>query len=286
MKLKLLISTCVLLCICMLLNSCFFMPMGPSLEFQRKKAQGFYPDTADFPNTKWVCREINMYFYMLDYEEGTMVGEYTYNGKSYRVLAGFAFSALDFNLISSTKVSESEYKVRDTQTPLISCESDFCGNINTEYIYENGTIVCSVRNYRAVDGECIPNTLTFDKVESIAQQPETRWYCEELDMYIDSFYDAKGYYRGSITIDGKQLFVHAYEIGNSSYFEFMVENGVLNNLRAGTTTYLIYMYLEVSEDQIVAKITDDMANHPQKYNDYWTYQGSTLTFSPGSIDKN
>ena len=257
-----------------ILNSC-----GPSLEFQRKKAQGFYPDASDFPDTKWVCREIDMYFYMLDYEGSTMVGEYTYNGNSYRVMAGFEFSALDFNLISSTKVSESEYKVGDSQTPLISCESDFCGNINTEYIYENGTIICSVRNYRTVDGESIPSTLTFDKVGTIAQQPKTRWYCEEIDMYIDSFYDAESYYRGEITITGKQLFLHAYEIGNSSYFEFMIENGVLDNFREGTTTCLVYMYLEVSEDRIVAKISDEYITNPVAF-PYWKYNNAVITFKP------
>jgi hypothetical protein len=44
-----------------------------------------------------------------------------------------------------------------------------------------------------------------------------------------------------------------------------------------------YLWTELVGKEFTA---DDMAKLPQEYNDYWTYQGSTLTFSPGSIDKN
>ena len=277
MKLKSLLSLCMLLCVCiLLLCSCFLVPMGPDLDFQKKKEQGLYPTTADFPNTKWVCREIDLYFYMFDYGENTMIGEYIHNGVSYRVIAGFNFSVLDFDIISSTHVSESEYKIANSQTSLIYCEPEYCGNINTEYIYKNETIICSVRNYYPVESESIPSILTFDNVGIISQLPDTRWLCDELNMYIDSFCDTEGYYKGNITIDNKNLFIHAYEIGNSGYFEFAIQNGILNNFPKDTTSYLVSMYFEFYEDKIVAKITDDVLDNLQ--NNYWPYQGDTLTF--------
>ena len=252
-------AVCFLLCFCLL----FLSGCGPSLAWQRGKKQGLYPETKDFPNTKWVCRELDLYFCMFANGERKMIGEYVNEGKSYRVVAEIGlYDCLTIDLISTTNVSPSEH----LGEPLVSCETVTHCEIHTHYIYQNNSIICTVSGYEPEVGESIPETLTFDCVGTIAAQPSERWYCLERDMYLDAFSDVNGYYRGEIAIDGKRVLLQACEIGNSGYFVFSIANGITNNYREGTTHPITYMYLEISEEQIIAKVSDD-------------------TFAPGSSDR-
>lgn len=261
----------------------FLCGCGPSLDYLQKKEQGLYPDTSNFPNTKWECREIDMFFCILDYEEPYIIGEYTVNDICYRVVGSIEFGRLDFDIYSSTQVSLSKYSLDNSGEFFVHCERVPSGHIYTSYLYENGTILCSLINYQSAEGENIPSTLTFDQTALIAQDADARWYAEELDMYIESFRDVDGYYKGEIGIDGKKLFIHAFEIGNSNYFMFTIENGTINNLRAGTTSSLIYMYFEKNDNKIVAKITDSyVLNHVAFPN--WRYDGVAITFSRVNTD--
>ena len=102
---------CLFFC-AIILNSCV-----SSLEFQQKKAQGLYPETADFPYTKWVCHEIDMEIYMFGYEESTMIGTYIVNDVKYRVVAYFEWDQFNFNIYSNTLISESKYS-----NSMVHCE--------------------------------------------------------------------------------------------------------------------------------------------------------------------
>ena len=127
MKFKIQIAMCILLCIFIFTLLC---ACGPSLEFQMKKEQGLYPDTSDFPNTKWVCNELDMSLYMFDYGETTIIGSYVINDISYRVEAWFDFSCLNFNFYSDTLISTSEYS-----DSMVHCEQVLQGYIYTEYSF-------------------------------------------------------------------------------------------------------------------------------------------------------
>ena len=278
MKSKVQFPICILLCLSMiLLCGCV-----PSREYLEKKAQGLYPDTSDFPDTEWKCREVDLCFYMLDYEENNMVGTYTVNGETYRAVGSFEFSQLSFDIYSTASVSVSEQDGDTENGALIHYEANQCGFINTEYLYENGVIVCTVINSEAVSGEQIPETLTFENTGKIAQKVNTRWYAEELDMYLDAFSDAQDYYKGEMVMDGQRIPVIAYEIGNNQYFRFSIENGTINNNRPGTTSPFVCMYFEYGTDTITARLSDEVIRHPKEY-PYWTYEGTTITFKKVNV---
>ena len=256
------IMICALLCGCV-----------PSQDYLVKKEQGIYPDAGDFPDTKWQCREADIYFYMLDYSENYIVGEYNSEGKSYRVVGSFDFDQMDLYLYSSTEVSPSDHE------GFVRCERASFGHIYTRYSCENQTIVCDVTDSSVGGNEqIIPDTLTFDKVGNIAENSAERWYSEELDMYIESFDDAPGYYKGKITIDGIENYVHAFEIGNENYYMFSIENGKINNLKSGTSSPFVCMRFEFVDGQIIATVSDEVVSRPYEFE--WTYENTTITFLP------
>lgn len=267
-------TLCFFLCIwSLLLCGC-----APSLKFLREKEQGLYPDTSDFPNTKWECRELDMYFYMLDYNEDYMIGVYTVDNVSYRVVGTFRFNQLSFEIFSHTQISLSEYK-GDDDISMVNCERISCGYINTNYSYNDESIVCSLLNYQPVDGEVIPTTLTFDKTESITKNVDTCWRAQELDMYLNSLTDVSGYFTGEIVINEEKHYIHAFEIGNNNYYMLSIENGKINNSIPRTTSPLICMYFEVHENQIIATISDEYIVSSVMF-PYWEYNGATITFKP------
>ena len=266
-------TSCILLCLSILLS---YACVQSSVYFS-KKEQGSYIDTTDFPNTKWVCRELNMYFYMFDYSESYMIGNYIVNGKSYRVIGNFEFEQLNFNFYSSTQMTKSENGSSDTNESFIQYERNLCGNIYTDHLYENEILICTVRNFQSVDGESIPTTLTFDKTQNIELSRVARWHAQELDMYLDSFDGMSEYFQGEIVIDGKKHFVHALEMDNNNFFMLSIENGITNNLISRTTSPLVYMYFEIYEDRIIATISDDIILNPESF-PYWNFEESSITF--------
>ena len=264
---------CFLLCASMLLLcSCVH-----SQKFLHDKEQGKYPTAANFPNTKWICNEIDLWFYMFDYDESYMIGEYTVNDKTYRAVGTFEFKELDFDIYSDTKITESKLD-ESVADKSVSCERVDAGFIYTNYLYENDKITCSVRNCGSVDGETIPEVLTFENVGTIAESVANRWYSEELDMSLESFNDAEGYLRGEIMIDGNKCFVHALEIGNNNYFTLSIENGTINNLKSNTVSPFCRMYFEYTDNGIVAKVSEEVLSNAESFV-YWEYDVRTVTFS-------
>lgn len=259
----------VLLTVLMLINHC---SCGPSLEVQYLMDQGKLPDSKDFPNTKWVCRELDMYFYMLDYGENSMIGEYTANGVKYRIIGSTFFNDLDIRIIASTDIAESDTISEVDGTSFISTNirTNTFARIETNYIYENGTINCSVRGSDLPDDMDIPKTLTFENRGEIAQQPSVRWQAEELPMYINFFNDADGYLKGEIEINGKNTLIYGFESGNCNYYKFYVKDG-------NYFSPLANMHLEFLQSTIVAKVDVITVSDNISFK-RWQEKRATITF--------
>lgn len=260
--------------ICMsviLLSGC-----GLSAQFLRAREQGLYPDAGDFPNTKWRCREIDMDLYMFGYEEKYIIGTYTVSGNSYRVVATFIFDRFDFEIYSHTQVSKSEHS-----DAMLHCNRVSYGFISTKYLFDKdtGTIICSLLNYETANKENIPETLTFEKVGDIAQERDKCWYAQNPGMYLYSFNDVEGYFSGEISIAGEGHYIHAFEIGNDGYYMVSIENGKVNNLRPGTTSPLICVYLEKRGEEIIATVSDEYITNAIMF-PYWTHNDVIITFNP------
>lgn len=244
------------------------------------KEQGYYPDAADFPDTKWVCREVDMYFYMFDYSDSEMIGEYTVNGTKYRVIIGIYYSNMYFTFYSGTKVLRSALDI-PRSSEYMSCEREEGDFLNTEYIYEDGIIKCHIDN----SGDNIWNysgdTITFEKAGEITKSESFGWYCEELDMYIEKYGDF--YYRGEIRNNNTAYYIHGYEIGNDNYYQFNIENGRINNLNEHTDYPFINFYFEHEENYITATVTDEYIITPVAY-PYWTSENTTFVFLKSPIE--
>lgn len=258
-----------LLCLC----SFIFCGCVPSSDFLKQKEQGYFIDTSDFPNTEWVCQELGISFYMLDCGERYMVGSYEFEGQSYRLIATFEFDELNFKFYSLANDSLTEYNDSDAWNSLESC-----GFIYTNYSFDKETnaIVCSLRNYETNSGENIPASFTFKLQGTIAQKPQAKWYASEIDMYLMSFDDARGYYSGEMVVDGQKSYIHAFEIINNLYV-LSIENGMVNNLSENSTSVLILMHFEMNDNEITATVADRCFSNPENY-PYWKNNNTTITF--------
>ena len=246
----------ILLCLFALLCGCGPGPAG----WRRKYNQGKIPAQCEFPQTKWVCRELDLVVYTTDLKVNRMVGTYVVDGTSYRVDArlyrhhddtfymGF-YSTYCYELVSGNSPETELRKIV------------LLGEIKAEYTYEKETetIVLDCRSVKLINGETIPKTLTFDRAGTVAQTPEKRWVADELDLYLDAFSDVDVYMKGEITQDGKTCPVYAFETGNDNYYEFYVDNAHWDN----------YVF-EFFDDRIVAT----RVGAPE----------STITFRPAPIE--
>lgn len=266
---------CILLIcgfLCLFLSSC-----GPSLEYQIMEAHGYYPTSQDLPNTRWVCHELNMYFDILDLGEDYMVGECVVDATKYRVVAWIFFGEIEFDLYRTTHVRASNF-----DAAFINCEPECVGSFLAEYIYEEGQIRCAVKG-STVGTWCSEGTLlTFSKENIIQQEPTMRWYCNELNMWLDYFPDRGEYYKGEIVIDGKICAIQAFEVGNNNYYKVSVENGIINKLKSGTSSTLFFVCFENKNGELVGRITDDHLDNPESF-PYWSYRGETITFKPTDL---
>ena len=263
--------------ICVLLLFCFVFTTGcvPNTVFLDQREQGVYPTTADFPNTKWICRELDMVLNVFELTE-YMVGTYKVNSESYRAVVTFEFDQITINFYSSTNVLKS-----GNSNSMVRCEPILCGYIYGTYFFdkETETIVCSISNSMSVNAETIPQELTFEKVGAIQLEQEYRWHAQKLDMYLDSFLGVDGYYSGEIILEGDTLYINALEVGNNNYYVLSIENDKLNNLKLGTTSPLIYMYFEIENDKITAMVCDRYLSEIEAF-PYWPYSDTIITFTP------
>lgn len=248
---------------------------GPSWQVQQLEEQGKLPTARDFPNTKWVCRELDMYFYTLDYGETTSVGELDIDGKKYRVDLTFSLGTVDIALRDSVSYLSDVY-TNSKGARFQEIDLTWCWSYHGSYIYENDILSFNLQ----VGSEKItdfPRSLTFEKVGLIAQHPDCRWYAEELDMYIESFSDAENYFEGEIVLNGEKSFLYSYEIGNDNVYVFSTYK---QDSFVGEE--LVILRLEYSEDGVIkaTPCIDEWyvdAPYSSRYED-WSYQGRTIAF--------
>ncbi len=252
-----------------------------SNKYLKMKEAGYYPDASDFPDTKWVCREVDMYFYMFDYGESTMLGEYTVDDKKYRVDIEIHYADMSFDFYSRTNVSMSTSKNESFSEPVI-CEREEAGFLATEYIYENDIITCKIRNTDQNIWNYKGDTITFEKAGAISTNPISKWYCEALDMYLIKYDDI--YYKGEVIVDNIINYVHAIEIGNSKYYQLSIENGKINNLKEQTVSPLVNMFFEQGENKIIATVTEECTNNRLTY-EYWKTDETTFEFVEQPLSK-
>ena len=261
--------------IVLLVLSCFLVTLCGCPFFSGHRGNGL----PDFPDSKWVCREADLVIYMI--EGCDMCGTYTVNGNEYRAVAYFYNDApgIYIQLYSAAEETASEY-----DPDLIHRSDKAAGSIGAwvEYYEDTGLLVCTGVSYTPVDGETIPDTLTFEQTGTFAPTPKTRWVAEGLDLYLDSYSDAEWYFKGEITLDGEKQAVQAIEIGNDHYYALRYTKD--------EPRVLLYLSFDISEDRIVATASDDF-----RYNDdYYRIQYSawyrnykdvkTITFHPTPLE--
>ena len=232
------------------------------LKYQILEPYGYYPDTKDFPDTKWVCKELDMWFYMFADGERWMVGEYTaQSGETYPLMATFAYNhcrtllGFDFKLPNSDMTSD-EWVVFEGPSSVVG-----------EYIYKDDVIIFEILEPKPSFWEYEGKTLTFEMAGAIAQEPESRWRCQEVDMYIDSFSDIDDYYKGEIV--GKNGYVyqiHANLFPHLSHYTFSHYNGIA----------FVSMQLELVDDRLIGTVV--RFDNAQELEYIWPYEMETVTF--------
>lgn len=244
-------SGLVLFCVCALLFGC--MPAKIIHD----------PFPGDFEGTKWVCREADIVFYIP--EGGSVIGTCTVGETTYR---GYVYNSNRGRLSLSAEL----------YSPAARTGSRPFGYLNADYHYdeETGTLVLSNARFRERGSDDnspdFPETLTFDRVGNVVTTPSAHWVADEMDLYLDSFYDLPSYYRGEIVIDGETYPCYAFEVSpNRFWVECDGKGG------------LIYLVFEVSEDKIVASVDDYgreeylfKATYPTWYR--YFYDLKTITF--------
>ncbi len=235
----------------------------PSKEAIEKQESGEYIDTADYSGVKWVCREMDMYFYTLDFGNDSIIGEYKAEGESFRLLGNVeSWGGLNFIFYAQDNQTESDVNIPGAK-----------GFIYTEYVYENDTMVCTVVNEDGIDVKA--TTLTFDKNE-VSKTVKDSWKCNEIDMKMSSFNEIQGYFKGEIVIDGQNCNFLAFEVVDGKY-RFHIENGKINNLVGGTYP-LIDMTVTEKDGNLVGTLSEytlsDKINFP-----HWNFDNTTFTFT-------
>ena len=231
-------------------------------EYLLLDAQGKVPGEEDFPNTKWSCRELDMYFYMLYYDFGdAMIGGLTLDGEKYNIAIGHRQNVIWVRLYESTFTYSGERN-----------HANYLLEIDGKYMYEDNKLtvfVSKIDNYfeRDIDGikSKIPDELNFDMVGRIAQEKYQGWNAEGIDMYMVSFVDTDGYFLGKYVLDGKvKSFYLAKEYAGNVYGVYAEEGNADEAL-----------YLEFKDDKILATVL------PHRYGESSDspYVGTTIVFN-------
>ena len=118
-------------------------------------------------------------------------------------------------------------------------------------------------------------TLTFEMAGAIAQEPEARWYCQEIDMYIDSFSDVDGYYKGEMVGENGYVYqIHANLFPGFSYYGFSYKS--TSSYAKAPAEALVAIQLELVDDRLVGKIVK--YDNAQALDYVWPYDVETVTF--------
>ena len=256
----------ILLCLLALLCGCYTMTL------LRKGLNGELPDQWEFPQTKWVCRELDLVLYTTDFEQNYLFGTYVSGGTSYRVDAMIdeSYESIDLRFYLTTNI----YKRKNEADPTVyRCSRvSALGLICADYSYrkETDTFVLTCLETELDEGVTFPEVMTFDRAGTVAQTPEKRWVADELDLYLDAYSDVDVYMKGEITLDGKTYPVYAFETGNSDYYELYVNN---------SATYAVSMVFRFFDDRIEA-----IRNEGGVMIEYWDPTLTRVTFRSAPIE--
>lgn len=153
-------SLVLLLILCMIFM--FGCTVSPIVGI--KQSLGYYPNSSDFPNTRWKCHEMDISLDMYGNSDDD-VGVYTVNGKRYLVKYYFVpIAMLEFEFYPEG----SETSASIGSESLQSNEDNISGFVSMDYEYnkKTGLITCKVYGNKPVDGETFPKELTFEKIET------------------------------------------------------------------------------------------------------------------------
>ncbi len=192
---------------------CFALAFFGCIHFHSDSKE-YDPFPGEFEETKLICRELDMTFYVFNYNY--VNATYTLDGTTYYGNVSFYNRSLFFAL--SFYASDSE--------------SSRLGTMHAAYHYDEktDTVVLSHVRFREkgseTDSETFPENLTLERAGSIAQTPTARLSAEEIEMTLDSFSDIDGFYKGEVSFDGIRvplIAVKDYETGRYVFHLEVVE---------------------------------------------------------------
>ena len=255
---------CVILAMCLL----FLAGCVPSKKYFSMKDAGILPTSKDFPNTKWVCQEMDMYFYMMEY--GGLIGEYTIDGTTFSIIGNFKFARIVFT--AYTDVS-----TLPTNNGFLADSQIIVNSFGADYAYQDGVIHCTSIDYQMPENATLPTTLTFVPEGRIAQAVEARWYAQEIDMYMDSFTDAEHYFIGVLTESGIEYAFKAFKKTQGDTYNFCFYNAPDQSTDYLYGDLFVEMRLVYDQDQDVMIGTLYEPSFSQ--HSFADYDGPTITFT-------
>jgi len=232
-------------------------------------------DVIEFKNTKWVCNELNMCFYISDFGEDLIWGEYTADGNAYRV-EGHSYSGdLYFMIYTKTDdIFESRYTDKHGKT-YICYDEEYIGYVDMNCKYDNGILTCNVSSsdnefWDLNDAE----DLTFEMESKVSEKTKKIWKNEELNMSIQAF-EGEKYLLGEIVIKDKKYKLQGFELSEDIY-EFRTVRYFDDSVEG---TSMVRMQIIQKDGKLLARVTDDHLLYPYDYPE-WNFAVAEYTFEP------
>ncbi len=238
-----------------------------------------YPFNVDeFRNTKWVCKDLDMYFYISDFG---IFGQYTDGDDTY-YLDGYGADSISFDVFPMCdEILENSRYVDENGNSYIHKDEIFKyprkGYVDFDTMYIDGVLELSV-SFSDIgfweDRE--DSDLTF-KLEYDMDEDETDtilWHCSELKMNITP-YDNSGFYMGDITFPDKKYRVFGVQVGKDVY-DFKIKE-LFEDAEFYSPTDLVQMRIRVIDGKLCAEIFDSHLINPKEY-PFWNFSKSQYTF--------
>ena len=257
----------VLLCMVLLMCMLAMTACGPSRRDLSLKDAGLLPTEEDFPNTRWVCQEIDLYLHIM--ECGEIAGECRFGDKTFPVLGGFKFGSMSFSAYSYEKATLTEEGFLDWHS------EEYIGGARGFYIFDDGMFQLTEVEHDFGDGIVIPTALTFVPDGKIAQTPDTRWYAQEIDLYMDSFSDTENYFKGVLTDAGTACSFEAflYSEDNTYHFSFPAWLDETTQTPCHVNDFIMRLVYDQEHDVIVG------TRYTTEEDSFSNYDGATITFT-------
>ena len=230
----------------------------------------------DFRNTKWVCRDLDMYFYISDF--GDVVGQYTDGDNTYYFEE---YSTFSFIVFPVGEIGENSRYVDENGKSYIHKDDIFKypqkGYVNFGTLYKDGVLILEVSSsdigfWEDRDTSEFSFELEYEFAEDKTEK--SLWHCEELNMNITS-YDDGGFYMGDITLPDKKYKVCGFQAEKDVY-DFKIQE-FYEDAEFYSSENLVKMRLCVVEGELIAEIFDSHLVNPTQY-PFWNYSKSEYVF--------